>query len=145
MGLEGKSLESASAAARSLGVSTGAMRRRLQALHDRGVLRCVTLTNSEALGRRIESTARIRVDWSRREGVARFEAALRADPCVSDAAVVTGAYDYIVYASHPSTAEAIAWMRSMDEHDCITWRRVDRARTCFKRFAFAAALFGPEA
>jgi DNA-binding Lrp family transcriptional regulator len=129
-------------AAERFGMTHGAARSWINRLRKRDLLRTVAIVDRARCGAAIESVARIGVDWSH-PAATDLETALRDDPAVTQAALTVGPFDYMVFAIHDDQYEAAAWSRRIQSQPCVSWCRVDRMQTRFKRFASAAILLKP--
>jgi DNA-binding Lrp family transcriptional regulator len=138
--IEGRSPAAAvRAVARQFRLSEAAARSWITRLRKRELLRIVAMVDRARCGAAIESVAYIRVDWSH-PGASDLEPALRDDPAVTEAAFTFGPFDYTVFAIHDDQYEAAAWSRRLQALPYVSWCRVDRLQTRFKRFACAATL-----
>jgi hypothetical protein len=125
-----------------LNLEPAVVRRRLQSLRLRELLRTVTLVRLRCLRSWVESIAQINVDWSH-PGAAHLEAALRDDPLVTHASRTLGPFDYSIFTVHPDPYAAALWLSVLQAQPFVLRCRVDRVQTKFERFAFAAAILNP--
>lgn len=93
--------------ARSLGLSEGTVRKRLDRLIHAGIIRIVAVTNPAALGLAASVFIGIQAELSRLGEVAQRLAAL---PEVQSVDIVTGTYDVIIEAALPSAEHLLSFL-----------------------------------